>query len=182
MENDAKKVIPKVSIIIPVYNAEKYIERCAKSLFEQTLDELECIFIDDCSTDNSMKVLNNVMKDYPQRAEQVHIISLPTNSGVAKVREIGIKSATGESVIHCDSDDWTDSNMYEVMYQTMIEKDVDMVFCDYYEVHGKRHKYIAQNKDSVCDKKYLIKQILAGSVMGGGGEYSPNAHYTLKIR
>ena len=59
--------MPKVSVIIPVYNVEKYIEKCARSLFEQTLDDIEYIFIDDCSPDNSMLVLSKVLKSYPKR-------------------------------------------------------------------------------------------------------------------
>ena len=109
--------MPKVSVIIPVYNVEKYIEKCARSLFEQTLDDIEYIFIDDCSPDNSMLVLSKVLKSYPKREAQVRIIRNPENKGVAYSRTIGMKAATGEYMIHCDPDDWVDKELYQNMYK-----------------------------------------------------------------
>lgn len=77
---------PKVSIIIPVYNAEAYIERCAASLFGQTLNELEYIFVDDCSSDSSIEVMKNTLALYPERYEQVRIIRHDKNQGVSQAR------------------------------------------------------------------------------------------------
>ena len=67
--------MPKVSVIIPVYGVEKYIERCARSLFEQTLDDIEYIFVDDCTPDNSISVLKNVIKSYPGISTKIRIIN-----------------------------------------------------------------------------------------------------------
>lgn len=64
--------MPKVSVIIPVYGVEKYIERCAKSLFEQTLDDIEYIFVDDCSPDKSIAILENIIKEYQPRLNKEH--------------------------------------------------------------------------------------------------------------
>ena len=75
--------MPKVSVIIPVYGVEKYISRCARSLFEQTLDDIEYIFVDDCTKDNSIGVLQEVLEQYPQRREQTRIVKLLVNSGQA---------------------------------------------------------------------------------------------------
>ena len=94
---------PKVSVIIPVYNVEPHIERCARSLFEQTLEEIEYIFVNDCTPDASMRILQNVLENYAQRKNQIIIINQPYNMGAAKAREIGIKAASGEYIIHCDS-------------------------------------------------------------------------------
>lgn len=105
--------MPKVSIIIPVYGVEKYIERSARSLFEQTLDDIEYLFIDDCTPDKSVEILKRVLEEYPHRKSQVVIHRMEQNSGQAKVREWGMRNATGEYVIHCDSDDWVDMHMYE---------------------------------------------------------------------
>ena len=97
--------MPKVSVVIPVYGVEKYIERCARTLFEQTIDDIEYIFVNDCTKDRSIEILEQVIKDYPQRKGQIRIENMLTNSGQAAVRRCGIELATGEYIIHCDSDD-----------------------------------------------------------------------------
>ena len=88
--------MPKVSVIVPVYGVEKYIERCARSLFEQTLDDIEYIFVDDCSPDRSIEILNQVIGEYPGRKDQVQIIHHASNQGLALARQTGLKAATGE--------------------------------------------------------------------------------------
>lgn len=120
---------PKVSVIIPVYNVEPYIERCARSLFEQTLEEIEYIFVNDCTPDASMRILQNVLEDYAQRKNQIITINQPYNMGAAKAREVGIKAATGEYIIHCDSDDWVDCDMYRQMYEKAKADNLDYVIC-----------------------------------------------------
>ena len=128
--------MPKVSIIVPVYGVEKYIERCARSLFEQTLDDIEYLFIDDCTPDKSIEILKNVLEEYPQRKNQVIIHRMEKNSGQAAVRKWGMLNATGDYIIHCDSDDWVDVTMYEKMYNKAIEEGSDVVICDYVETDG----------------------------------------------
>lgn len=141
--------MPKVSVIIPVYGVEKYIERCARSLFEQTLDDIEYLFIDDCTPDKSAEILKRVLEEYPQRKCQVVIHRMEQNSGQAKVREWGMRNATGEYVIHCDSDDWVDIHMYEKMYKKSVSADYDIVVCDYYESDGTSQII---NKEYIPDK------------------------------
>lgn len=121
---------PAVSVIIPVYNVAPYIEKCARSLFEQTLEDLEIIFIDDCSPDYSVKIIKRTLKDYPHRREQTKFIKTPINFGQAGVRRIGILEAAGNYIIHCDGDDWVDIELYEKLYQKAIKNDSDIVFCD----------------------------------------------------
>lgn len=128
--------MPKVSVIIPVYGVEKYIERCARSLFEQTLDDIEYLFIDDCTPDRSIEVLKSILEEYPNRKEQVIIHRMEQNSGQAAVRKWGMLNATGDYVIHCDSDDWVDEDMYRAMYEKAVEGDYDLVACDYFESDG----------------------------------------------
>ena len=94
--------MPKVSVIIPVYGVEKYIERCARSLFEQTLNDIEFIFVNDYTPDNSIDILKNTLSKYPNRKYQVRIINQPRNMGAAQARKNGILAATGEFVIQCD--------------------------------------------------------------------------------
>ena len=124
--------MPKVSVVIPTYKVEKYIERCARSLFEQTLDSLEYIFVDDCSPDNSIAVMQKVLEEYPQRKDQVKVIRHEVNQGVGAARNHGVAACTGDYIIHCDPDDWVDLNMYETMYNKAIETNADMVYSDFY--------------------------------------------------
>ena len=97
----------------------KYIERCARSLFEQTLDSIEFIFVDDCTPDHSIEILKSIIEEYRLRFEEknytVRIERMPTNSGLANVRRHGIQLATGDYIAHCDSDDWVDTDMYRAM-------------------------------------------------------------------
>ncbi len=101
----------KVSVIIPVYNVEKYIEHCARSLMEQTLMDIEYIFVDDCTPDHSMEILQRVLTDYPERLESIRIIHHTQNSGLATVRNTGLQSAQGEYIKHCDRADWVEPDM-----------------------------------------------------------------------
>ena len=123
--------MPKVSVIIPVYGVKKYIERCARSLFEQTLDDIEYVFVDDSTPDNSISILRKVLSEYPNREKQVKILRHEKNKGLAQARQTGQKIASGEYIAHCDSDDWVDVHMYEEMYNKAIEEDADIVVCDY---------------------------------------------------
>lgn len=121
---------PKVSIIIPIYKVEKYIEKCVRSLFEQTLDDLEYIFIDDCSPDQSVDILLAVLDEYPYRKEQVMIVHHQENKGLTYARNTGLGLARGEYIAHCDSDDWVAASMYEEMYNAALNQTADAVFCD----------------------------------------------------
>ena len=120
--------MPKVSVIIPIFKAEKYIEKCAKSLLNQTLDDIEYIFIDDCTPDNSIDILREIVKQFPSRRENVRIEKMPTNSRLAAVRRYGILLATGDYIVHCDSDDWVDIDLYEKMYIEAVLSNSDVVF------------------------------------------------------
>lgn len=130
--------MPKVSVIIPVYGVESYIERCARSLFEQTLDDIEYLFIDDCTPDKSVDILNKVLQEYPNRKNQVTIHRMDCNSGQALVRKWGMLNATGDYVIHCDSDDWVDIDMYRVLYEKAIEHNADVAICDFARTDGNK--------------------------------------------
>jgi glycosyltransferase involved in cell wall biosynthesis len=129
---------PFVSVIVPVYNVEPFFERCLRSLFGQTLDNLEYIVINDCTPDNSMLFLERVLDEYPHRRQQVRIIHMGTNMGLGAVRKVGMKAARGAYVISCDSDDWTEMDMYEKMYAKAVGEDADIVCCGFYYEYGKR--------------------------------------------
>ena len=148
----------KVSVIVPIFGVEKYIERCARSLFEQSLDSLEYVFVNDCTMDNSMEILRKVANEYPHRSNQIKVINMPCNSGQAAVRIKGIYSATGEYLIHCDSDDWVDVDMYKKLYETAIEKNADIVDCDYFVTDGYTRRLIQDNFPN--EKNSIIRNIL----------------------
>lgn len=124
---------PKVSVIVPVYNVAPYVERCAISLFEQTLNDFEILFVDDCGQDNSVAIIEEVLKRYPHRQEQTRIIGRSANGGQSAVRRQGIIEATGQYIIHCDGDDWVDVDLYECMYKKATDTNADVVVCD--EIH-----------------------------------------------
>ena len=123
--------MPKVSVIVPIYNVEKYLERCVRSLFEQTLDDIEYIFVNDCTPDNSISLLERIANEYPNRVPQVKIIHHTQNLGLSEARATGMNAMTGEYHIHCDSDDWVEPDMYELMYNQAIKTNADIVVCDF---------------------------------------------------
>ena len=117
----------KVSILVPVYGVEQYIERCSRSLFEQTYPRIEFVFVDDCSPDQSVSVLNSVINDYPERANDIRIIRHDKNRGLAASRNTAIFAAHGSFVIHVDSDDWLEPNAVQVLVNKQLETDADIV-------------------------------------------------------
>ena len=157
--------MPKVSIIIPIYNVEKYIERCARSLFEQTEEDIEFIFVNDCTPDNSMQILNDVIKDYPSRKNQIKILENENNQGISLTRLRGLKEATGEYIIHCDSDDLADKDMYNELYNYAKDNDYDYVWCDYCIEDDGNHLKIQSQKCNI-DKNVIFKSLMNGSLKG----------------
>ena len=118
---------PLVSILVPVYNVEQYIERCTRSLFEQTYDNLEYIFVDDCSTDESKAVLERVISEYPHRQPHVQIFSFPENKGLPTVRNFLVEHCQTDWLMHVDSDDWIEHDLVEELVKKQSETGADMV-------------------------------------------------------
>lgn len=155
--------MPKVSVIIPVYGVEKYIERCARSLFEQTLDDIEFLFIDDCTPDNSIDVLNNVLSEYPHRKSLARVVRMEQNSGQAAVRMRGIKEAKGEYLMFCDSDDWVENQYCGLLYIEAINSNSEIVVCDYSVVDEENNvKVKSEMFPPTISKEEMMKQILHG--------------------
>ena len=113
---------PKISIIVPVYNVEKYIRRCLDSIAAQTFTDWECICVDDGTPDASGKICN----EYAQKDSRFVVIH-KENGGVSSARNAGLNVAKGEYVTFCDSDDWVEKEMLEVLYNTALETDADVV-------------------------------------------------------
>lgn len=157
--------LPAVSVIVPIYNVEKYIGRCVRSLFEQTLDDIEYIFVNDCTPDRSMDILRSLILEYPARANQIKIVEHNENQGSAAVRNSGLKVAVGEYIIHCDSDDWVERHMYEAMYSKAVADDSDMVVCSYFAEYGRKQVYYPQ----LCpeDPESCLHNLLVGKLHNG---------------
>jgi glycosyltransferase involved in cell wall biosynthesis len=123
--------MPLVSVIVPIYNVEAYIERCSRALFEQTLQDIEYIFVNDCTPDHSMEILNRVIDDYPTRKNSVKIINHEINQGLSCTRIDGVMLASCKYVVHCDSDDWVDKDLLEKLYCKAESEDADITICDF---------------------------------------------------
>ena len=115
----------KISIIVAVYNTEKYIKKCIDSLLTQTYSNIEIIIVEDCSLDNSKKILSNYKK-----SKNVKIIYNETNKGLSYSRNIGLKNATGDYIGYIDSDDYVDPDFYEKLMASIITEDSDLAVCD----------------------------------------------------
>ena len=153
---------PKISVIITIYNSENYITPCVNSLFNQTLEEIEYIFINDATQDNSIEKLHCIIGDFPNRKPSVKIINLNKNKGVSNARRIGLENATGEYIIHCDSDDWIDKDMYERLYQKAKETDADIVGCNFrHEFSDIQYDFHQQYSDSMEEN---IRRLINGKI------------------
>ena len=122
----------KVSFIVAVHKVAEYIERCVRSIYEQTLEDIEIILVDDCTPDNSIEIAKRVLADYPHRASQMKVLRHEKNTGLKGVRKDGVKVAEGEYVIFVDGDDYLDVRMGEMMYSKAIEEEAEMVICGFW--------------------------------------------------
>ena len=134
----------KVSVIVPVYKVETFIERCIRSLMEQTLQDVEFVIVDDCSPDNSISIAQAVIQDYPGRKEQVKLIRHNVNQGLPAARNSGLTVASGEYVFHCDSDDFVEPAMLEQLYRAAKDEKADIVWCDWMLSFGQNERYMKQ--------------------------------------
>jgi len=134
-------MIPKVSILVPVYNASNYIERCAHSLFQQTFEDIEYIFVNDSTPDDSIEKLQKTIEQYPCRKDNVKIINHETNKGASASRQTGIDNSTGNYILFVDNDDWINTDMIATMYKKAIEENADIVVCDYIVEKNNNSEY-----------------------------------------
>lgn len=156
---------PLVSVIIPVYNVEKFIERCARSLYEQTYSNIEYIWVNDQSQDSSKILLEQVTSQYPNRQASVLILDNKDNLGPLESRHIGLSRASGEFVYFCDSDDWVDSEMLEELVVVLMEEQSDIVWCDYYLTYSDTDRLVDQSGGVTSIE--CIRNLLAGRMHGG---------------
>lgn len=146
----------KVSVIIPVYNCEKYIGECIESLVSQTLKECEFIFVNDGSSDKSKEIIEG----YAKNDSRIKIIN-QKNGGVSVARNTGLKSAVGEYIGFVDGDDYIECDYYEKLYDVAIENDCDVVMCDWKsELKGNENRLsLPFIRNKVLDKRYIERII-----------------------
>jgi glycosyltransferase involved in cell wall biosynthesis len=145
----------KVSIIIPIYNVEQYIAQCAHSLFKQTYQNMEFVFVDDASPDSSIFILEKIIAEYNNRREQIILIKKEKNEGLPQARKTGLEKSSGDYIIGADSDDWLELDMIEKMVNKAVSDDLDVVWCDYFE----DNKYIKACPETM-DKIEILKELL----------------------
>ena len=143
--------MPKVSVIVPFYNVEGYIEKCLDTLVNQTLEDIEIILVNDGSKDNSILIAKKFLENYPKKIVYLE----KENGGLSDARNFGIPYAKGEYIAFLDSDDYVEKNMYEEMYALAKKENSDMVQCNFY------WEYIDKNKKKIGDmQKYSNKKEL----------------------
>lgn len=155
-------VIPRISVIVTIFNVEQYIEKCARCLLEQSMQDIEYVFVNDASTDRSMERLDNIINEYPFRLSWIKIINHDNNKGVACARNTGLMNVTGKFVTYVDSDDWIDKDMYENMYSLGISTNADIVGCNFVKEYGDYSESICQCY--VDDNKECIRKLLLGKL------------------
>ena len=155
----------KVSIVIPVYGVERRVERCIRSVLEQTHELMEVIVVNDCTPDGSMRVIEKVMEDYPARKPQVRLIDMPRNSGSAAARKCGMELATGDYVIHVDGDDYVDADFISKMASCACKTQSDVVMCDIVKHDANGTTHVMRNKTCASAHEYMAS-VIDGSLHG----------------
>lgn len=169
-----------VSILVPIYKVEKYIEKCLDSIFNQTYSDIEYVFVDDCSPDNSLTILRRYIDENDIDKNKVTIISHCENKGISITRNDLIDHAKGTYVLFVDSDDWIETDMIEQMVLATKNNTIDIVGCDYIkEFKDGKHKNYYENYSNNCHEnlirminynigptmwKFMIKKILFNSI------------------
>lgn len=140
----------KISILIPVYNTSKYLERCLNSIINQNFKDIEIICVNDGSIDNSLEILNK----FAQQDNRIKIIN-KNNGGLTTARNVGIKNATGEYCLNIDSDDWIEQGYLEEMYEKAKKENLDMVISDIILDYKDKNKKILKKDLDIDDDKIL---------------------------
>ena len=143
--------MPKVSVIVPIYNTEKYLRQCLDSIINQTLKDIEIICVNDGSTDNSLNILN----EYVKKDGRIKIIDLKKNGGLGNARNVALPHVTSEYVMFLDSDDWYELNACEMAYNQIIKNNNDLVFFDTYIYKEETNEKYTNDKRIGKFRKYI---------------------------
>ena len=152
----------KVSVIVPIYKVERFIARCVTSLMKQTLQDVEYIFVDDATPDQSLSILQEVLVAYPERKKYVKILHHKDNQGLPAARNTGLEVSEGEYIFHCDSDDYVEPDMLETLYNEALKNNADIVWCDWFLTFGQNERYMKQpNYNTPLE---AVKAMLGGAM------------------
>lgn len=158
--------IPLVSVIVPIYGVERFIEQCVRTLMDQTLRDIEYVFVNDCTPDNSMEILGRVLEDFPDRMGQVKVLHNEENKGIAKTRRVGLKECTGEYIIQVDADDYVSPDYLDKLHASASKEQADIVWCDFYKQQGKQWEVVKQAPDRNLSVDSEVKSLLVGHRQG----------------
>jgi glycosyltransferase involved in cell wall biosynthesis len=145
---------PKISVIVPAYNVERYLNECIDRILAQTFTEFECILVDDCSPDNCPKICD----EYSQKDQRIKVIHNIRNLGSSISRKVGLDNSCGEYIQYIDGDDWVEKTMFERMWTKAASGGFDMVVCDYFCEKPGNAIYEKQEIDKM-EKQEMIKDI-----------------------
>lgn len=154
----------KVSVLVPIYNVEKFIGECANSLFSQTYSDIEYVFVNDCTPDHSVEALRSIINKYPERSDSIKIISHEVNKGLAAARNTGVLNAKGDFLFHVDSDDYIKNDAIEKLVKKAECTGVDIVDAAFESVDENgnilhRYDVFRGNKENYI--KLLISKIVS---------------------
>ena len=150
----------KISVIVPVYNVEKYIKRCVDSILNQSYKNFELILIDDGSTDSSASICD----EYAERYDNIKTIH-KSNEGVSSARNFGLKQACGEYIAFIDSDDWIEADMAQECYAFANKQRTDILTMDYF-VNVKKKECLRKQKPKSLNPLTILHQILTEELFG----------------
>ncbi len=149
--------MPKVSVVVPVYNVDKYLERCLDSLVYQTLKDIEIVIVNDGSTDKSAEIIKKYVQSYPNKVFAFE----KENGGLSDARNFGIKKCHGDYIGFVDSDDYVSLDMFKKLYEKAISKDFDITVCDVRLVWKNKSKEISSKViNDIFDKNDIKKQMI----------------------
>lgn len=149
----------KISVIVPIYKVEDYLDRCVETIVNQTYSNLEIILVDDGSPDNCPKMCDN----WAQKDNRIKVIH-KTNGGLSDARNAGLEIATGELIAFIDSDDWVSLHMFEDLLKAMDETNADVIECNYkYVYEGDEVADISYDEQSICayNAEQALKELLS---------------------
>ncbi|MDD2961372.1 MAG: glycosyltransferase family 2 protein [Muribaculaceae bacterium] len=150
----------KISIGVPIYNQQKYIAECATSLFNQTYHNIEYVFVNDCSTDSSMKILLEIIEEYPHLKKNIKIINHTANMGLWGSRNTCIENMEGDYLTFCDPDDWIEPVALAKMLDIALSNNADMVCLPYYENRLNKQTKILYKPNAVFDLNCNYNNVL----------------------
>lgn len=153
------RYVMKVTIAVPVYGVEAYIEKCATSLFEQTYSNLEFLFVNDSTLDMSVEIIEKTLKRFPERHNQVRIINQPVNKGCPAARNLAVQLATGEFIFHVDADDYIEPDAISWLVNEQISTGADLVVANY-QIETENRTTVVKYCDISKNKEEIVKDCL----------------------